>query len=407
MLHQNQRRRSHANRESKERKRFSYLFEGDSSQCLFYIYLKGQLMFPLYFHYEDVSRQDPLLKLNHANVMEVPGLCKIRVVPKAAPSIKNGKLAMEIPCDPDLPRDKHRYKLSKLPRNSSFARVRHKEIVLVATTKGLAPQLVYKQAMHYTPHVDLAFNSVEHIMRDVEGGWLLRYMHANGARYVLPWGQMSFWGATVITSLASAIPVVGDTIVTWLWGGFSVDNATLNREPNSASGWTGSWIDRWMRPEEGQEVTSSSAEPRVVEQAGTSTSRPRPSSPESPLPSISSKGDSWIEEAYGGGGAAPHPNPEEINDAAPPIAAQQAPSVEEIRHQVDAFTSSYNRIKMRSDILIEINEQLDLHNATPEKRFQILEGIRILSNLQGPQRPVSGVKAGNALIAFIRAWEQQ
>ncbi|KAJ1680584.1 hypothetical protein LUZ63_024195 [Rhynchospora breviuscula] len=118
--------------------------------------------------------------------------------------------------------------------------------------------------MHYTPHVDLAFNSVEHIMRDVEGGWLLRYMHANGASmffivvylhifrglyyasyssprelvwcigvvifllmivtafigYVLPWGQMSFWGATVITSLASAIPVVGDTIVTWLWGWF-------------------------------------------------------------------------------------------------------------------------------------------------------------------------------------------
>ncbi|KAF1002736.1 hypothetical protein AG4045_014394 [Apium graveolens] len=75
-------------------------------------------------------------------------------------------------------------------------------------------------AMHYTPHVDLAFNSVEHIMRDVEGGWFLRYMHANGARYVPPWGQMSFWGATVITSLASAIPVVGDTIVTWLWGGW-------------------------------------------------------------------------------------------------------------------------------------------------------------------------------------------
>jgi ubiquinol-cytochrome c reductase cytochrome b subunit len=128
-------------------------------------------------------------------------------------------------------------------------------------------------AMHYTPHVDLAFMSVEHIMRDVEGGWFLRYAHANGASmfflvvyihifrglyygsyasprellwcigvvilllmivtafigYVLPWGQMSFWGATVITSLASAIPVVGDTIVTWLWGGFSVDNATLNR----------------------------------------------------------------------------------------------------------------------------------------------------------------------------------
>ena len=128
-------------------------------------------------------------------------------------------------------------------------------------------------AMHYTPHVDMAFLSVEHIMRDVEGGWLLRYAHANGASmfflvvythifrglyygsyasprelvwclgviilllmiltafigYVLPWGQMSFWGATVITSLASAVPLVGDTLVTWLWGGFSVDNATLNR----------------------------------------------------------------------------------------------------------------------------------------------------------------------------------
>ena len=128
-------------------------------------------------------------------------------------------------------------------------------------------------AMHYTPHVDMAFLSVEHIMRDVEGGWLLRYAHANGASmfflvvythifrglyygsyasprelvwclgvvilllmiltafigYVLPWGQMSFWGATVITSLASAVPLVGDTLVTWLWGGFSVDNAALNR----------------------------------------------------------------------------------------------------------------------------------------------------------------------------------
>ena len=127
--------------------------------------------------------------------------------------------------------------------------------------------------MHYTPHVDLAFSSVEHIMRDVNAGWLLRYMHANGASfffiavymhifrglyygsykapreitwiigiliylcmmatafmgYVLPWGQMSFWGATVITNLFSAIPLVGDSIVTWLWGGFSVDNPTLNR----------------------------------------------------------------------------------------------------------------------------------------------------------------------------------
>jgi quinol-cytochrome oxidoreductase complex cytochrome b subunit len=128
-------------------------------------------------------------------------------------------------------------------------------------------------AMHYTPHVDYAFLSVEHIMRDVNYGWLLRYMHANGASmflltvyihmgrglyygsyktprgfvwgigvvifllmmgtafigYVLPWGQMSFCGATVITNLASAIPVVGPSIVEWLWGGFSVDNATLNR----------------------------------------------------------------------------------------------------------------------------------------------------------------------------------
>ena len=127
--------------------------------------------------------------------------------------------------------------------------------------------------MHYTPHATLAFNSVEHIMRDVNYGWLLRYLHANGASmffiavylhifrgiyygsykaprevlwilgvvilllmmatafmgYVLPWGQMSFWGATVITNLFSALPVVGETIVTYLWGGYSVDNPTLNR----------------------------------------------------------------------------------------------------------------------------------------------------------------------------------
>lgn len=127
--------------------------------------------------------------------------------------------------------------------------------------------------MHYTPHTALAFDSVERIMRDVNYGWLIRYLHANGASmffvvvylhiirgllygsyktprelvwmigvvimlimiltafmgYVLPWGQMSFWGATVITNLASAIPVVGKVIVTWLWGGFAVDNPTLNR----------------------------------------------------------------------------------------------------------------------------------------------------------------------------------
>nr|ABF29492.1 apocytochrome b [Plasmopara viticola]ABF29495.1 apocytochrome b [Plasmopara viticola]ABF29498.1 apocytochrome b [Plasmopara viticola]ABF29501.1 apocytochrome b [Plasmopara viticola]ABF29504.1 apocytochrome b [Plasmopara viticola] len=128
-------------------------------------------------------------------------------------------------------------------------------------------------AMHYTPHIDLAFNSVEHIMRDVNNGWLIRYIHANGASfffivvyihifrglyygsyitprealwcsgviifilmmatafmgYVLPWGQMSFWGATVITNLFSAIPLIGKEVVDWLWGGFAVDNPTLNR----------------------------------------------------------------------------------------------------------------------------------------------------------------------------------
>ena len=128
-------------------------------------------------------------------------------------------------------------------------------------------------AMHYTPHVDMAFKSVEGIVRDVNYGWLLRNMHASGASmffiavyihmfrglyygsykepreilwilgviiyllmmatgfmgYVLPWGQMSFWGATVITNLFSAIPYVGDSIVTLLWGGYSVGNPTLNR----------------------------------------------------------------------------------------------------------------------------------------------------------------------------------
>ena len=128
-------------------------------------------------------------------------------------------------------------------------------------------------AMNYTPSVGGAFNSVEHIMRDVNYGWLIRYVHTTGASmffavvyihifrglyygsykaprellwmlgvvilllmmataffgYTLPWGQMSFWGATVITNLFSAIPVVGDSIVTWLLGGFGVGNATLNR----------------------------------------------------------------------------------------------------------------------------------------------------------------------------------
>ncbi len=128
-------------------------------------------------------------------------------------------------------------------------------------------------SMNYTAHVDYAFASVERIMRDVDYGWLVRYIHMNGASfffivvyihifrglyygsykaprellwilgvvilllmmatafmgYVLPWGQMSFWGATVITNLFSAIPLIGENIVTWLWGGFTVDNPTLNR----------------------------------------------------------------------------------------------------------------------------------------------------------------------------------
>lgn len=128
-------------------------------------------------------------------------------------------------------------------------------------------------AMHYTPHIDLAFNSVEHIMRDVNNGWQIRYIHANGASfffifvylhigrglfygsyrspraqlwclgvtifivmmataflgYVLPWGQMSYWAATVITNQQSAIPWIGNDQVKVIWGSFSVDNPTLNR----------------------------------------------------------------------------------------------------------------------------------------------------------------------------------
>jgi ubiquinol-cytochrome c reductase cytochrome b subunit len=128
-------------------------------------------------------------------------------------------------------------------------------------------------AMFYTPHASTAFQSIEHIMRDVNYGWLIRYLHANGASmffvavylhifrgmyygsykapreilwilgviifllmmatafmgYVLPWGQMSYWGATVITNLFSAIPGIGETIVSYLWGGYTVGNPTLNR----------------------------------------------------------------------------------------------------------------------------------------------------------------------------------
>ena len=128
-------------------------------------------------------------------------------------------------------------------------------------------------AMHYIPHTNEAFDSIIHIMQNVNNGWLIRYAHANGASmifilmyihigrgiyyesykhrreilwwtgllifilmmatafigYVLPWGQMSFWGATVITSLVTAVPFVGDNIAHWLWGGFSVGDATLTR----------------------------------------------------------------------------------------------------------------------------------------------------------------------------------
>jgi ubiquinol-cytochrome c reductase cytochrome b/c1 subunit len=128
-------------------------------------------------------------------------------------------------------------------------------------------------AMHYTPHEKYAFDSVERIMRDVNYGWLIRYLHSNGASmfflavyihmfrglyygsykaprevlwilgviiyllmmatgflgYTLPWGQMSFWGATVITNFFSAIPFVGEAITQWLWGSFAVDNSTLQR----------------------------------------------------------------------------------------------------------------------------------------------------------------------------------
>jgi quinol-cytochrome oxidoreductase complex cytochrome b subunit len=126
-------------------------------------------------------------------------------------------------------------------------------------------------ATHYTPQINLAFDSVEHIIRDVNYGWFIKYIHSNGASvffitiyihigralyfksyrktvlwitgvillalimataflgYVLPWGQMSFWGTTVITNLASVIPICGESIAKWLWGGFSIGNATLNR----------------------------------------------------------------------------------------------------------------------------------------------------------------------------------
>ncbi len=164
----------------------------------------------------------------------------------------------------------HEYNQFPMPKNLNywwnFGALASVVLVLMIVTGVML-------AMQYTPHVDYAFESVERIMRDVNYGWLIRYLHMNGGTmffivvyihifrgmyygsyhsprellwmlgvvivflmmatafmgYVLPWGQMSFWGATVITNLFSAIPWVGDAIVTWLWGGFSVDNPTLNR----------------------------------------------------------------------------------------------------------------------------------------------------------------------------------
>jgi quinol-cytochrome oxidoreductase complex cytochrome b subunit len=160
------------------------------------------------------------------------------------------------------------------PRNLNIWYVFGGVLTMILTVQILTGIVL---AMHYTPDSTLAFDSVEHIMRDVNAGWLLRYLHSNGASmffiavylhifrglyygsykapreliwiigvliyivmmataflgYTLPWGQMSFWGATVITNFFSAldfiIPHLGTTIVTWLWGGFGVDNATLHR----------------------------------------------------------------------------------------------------------------------------------------------------------------------------------
>jgi ubiquinol-cytochrome c reductase cytochrome b subunit len=164
----------------------------------------------------------------------------------------------------------HEYNQFPMPKNLnywwSFGALASVALVVMVVTGIML-------AMQYTAHVDMAFESVERIMRDVNYGWLLRYIHMNGGSmffivvyihifrglyygsyktprellwmlgvviillmmatafmgYVLPWGQMSFWGATVITNLFSAIPFVGDWVVTWLWGGFSIENPTLNR----------------------------------------------------------------------------------------------------------------------------------------------------------------------------------
>jgi hypothetical protein len=109
--------------------------------------------------------------------------------------------------------------------------------------------------------------------------------------------------------------------------------------------------------------------------------------------------------------AAPHPRHEEAQNEAPPLAQealpQNAPSVLELRHQLDHFTSSYNRISMRSDFLLGLYEKLGVFGSSPERRNKILEGMRIISALQGQERPSSGKKAGDALVDFMREWDQQ
>ena len=169
-----------------------------------------------------------------------------------------------------LPRMAHSFLTFPTPRNLSYLWTFGGILVFMLVAQIVIGIVL---AMHYTAHSALAFNSVEHIMRDVNYGWLLRYLHSNGASmffvavyihilrnlyygsykaprevlfilgviifilmmatafmgYVLPWGQMSYWGAMVITSLFGAIPVVGETLLNLLWGGYSVDNPTLNR----------------------------------------------------------------------------------------------------------------------------------------------------------------------------------
>jgi len=165
---------------------------------------------------------------------------------------------------------KHEYLDFQVPKNLNYL-YSFGGILMICLVSLIVSGLML--GMHYKPDVNEAFNSVERIMRDVNGGWLLRYIHMNMASfffiavyihmfrgmyygsykkprellwimgiiifflmmataflgYVLPWGQMSFWGATVITNLFSAIPFVGESIVIWLWGGYSVDDAFLNR----------------------------------------------------------------------------------------------------------------------------------------------------------------------------------